>query len=149
MCAPIGKHTWSPRGAADAGLEAFNARDLETLAGLYRPDVVLVTPDAGELKGREQAAEYHRGFMQAFPDGTTEVVAKHDAGIVTIDEWIFRGTNSGPLSTASGEVLPPTGRRVSVRGVDIQTHGAGSVSAHHIYFDQVEFLTQLGLMPGF
>jgi uncharacterized protein (TIGR02246 family) len=149
MCAPIGKHTWSPREAADAGLEAFNARDLEALAALYRPDAVIVTPDAGELKGREQVAEYHRGFIQAFPDGTTEVVAKHDAGNITIDEWIFRGTNSGPLPAPSGEIVPPTGRRVSVRGVDVQTHGAGGVSAHHIYFDQIEFLTQLGLMPEF
>lgn len=148
MCAPIGKFTSSPREAADAGLEAFNAHDLEALAALYRPDAVIVTPDAGELKGREQAAEYNRGFMQAFPDGTTEVVAKHDAGSITIDEWVFRGTNSGPLRAPSGEIIPPTGRRVSVRGVDVQTHGAGGVSAHHIYFDQVEFLTQLGLMPA-
>jgi hypothetical protein len=53
----------------------------------------------------------------------------------------------GPLATPTGETLPPTGRRVSVRGVDVQTHLGGGVARHHIYFDQVEFLAQLGLMP--
>lgn len=137
----------SPRATADAGLAAFNARDLAALAALYRPDAVLVTPDAGESKGREQAAEYQRAFMHAFPDGRAEVVAKYDAGNTTIDEWIFRGTNSGHLQTATGETIPPTGRRVAVRGIDVQTHVAGGVATHHVYFDQLEFLTQLGLMP--
>lgn len=143
----MGSPERTPRETADAGSNAFNAHDLKALAALYRPDAVLVTPDAGELKGREQAAEYQRGFMQAFPDGRAEVVAKHDAGDVTIDQWIFSGTNSGPLATPTGEVIQPTGRRVSVRGIDVQTHVGGGVATHHIYFDQVEFLTQLGLMP--
>ena len=148
MCAPIGATPKpSPREKADAGLAAFNAHDLSALAALYRPDVVLVTPDAGELKGREQAAEYQRGFIQGFPDGKAEVFAKHDSGDTTIDEWVFHGTNTGALPLPDGATLPPTGRRVSVRGIDVITHKRDGVASHRMYFDQVELLTQLGLMP--
>ena len=53
----------TPRETAHVAIAAWNARDLGKLAGLYRPDVVLVNPDAGELKGREQAIERDRVFI--------------------------------------------------------------------------------------
>ena len=147
MC-PIGAApSPTPREQADTGFAAFNAHDVSALAAFYRPDVVLVTPDAGELKGREQAVEYQRGFIQGFPDGKAEVVAKHDSGDTTIDEWVFHGTHTGALPLPTGETLPPTGRRVAVRGIDVMTHTRGGVASHRMYFDQVELLTQLGLMP--
>lgn len=147
MCTPIGVTPKpSPRERAEASTNAFNAHDLETVAGFYLPDVVLVAPDA-ELKGREEVSEYFRAFLDAFPDGQVEVTARHDAGDSTIDEWIFHGTHTGPLPTPSGATVPPTGRRVSVRGVDLQTHRNGGVARHHTYFDQFQLLGQLGLMP--
>jgi uncharacterized protein (TIGR02246 family) len=109
----------TPRELTDAITTAYNAHQLSRLAEFFRPDIVLVAPDAGELKGREQVAEYHRAFLQAFPDATVEVVAKHDSGDTTIDEWIVQATHTGPLSLPGGETIPATGRRVSVRGVDV------------------------------
>jgi uncharacterized protein (TIGR02246 family) len=147
MCARIGSTPRpSPRERADSSTAAYNAGDLTLLAGFYLPEALFVAPDA-ELKGREQVAEYFRAFLEAFPDGYAEVVSRHDAGATTIDEWVFHGTHTGPLPTPTGETIPPTGARVSVRGVDIQTHRNGGVARHHTYFDQVQFLTQLGLMP--
>jgi hypothetical protein len=137
----------TPRELTDAITAAYNAHQLSTVVGFFRPDIVLITPDAGELRGREQAAEYHRAFLQAFPDATVEVVAKHDAGDTTIDEWIFRGTHTGPLTQPSGETIPATGRRVSVRGVDVVSYAGAAVATHHMYFDQAQLLTALGLMP--
>jgi uncharacterized protein (TIGR02246 family) len=137
----------APRETTDAFTAAYNAHDLSVATGLYRPDVVFVAPD-DELKGREQVGEYLRAFLEAFPDGMVEVLARHDSGDSTIDEWVFHGTHTGPLPTPTGETIPPTGARVSVRGVDIQTHESGGIAAHHTYFDQVQFLTQLGLLPG-
>jgi hypothetical protein len=51
------------------------------------------------------------------------------------------------LLVPSGEAIPATGKRVSVRGVDVVSYSGGAVARHHMYFDQVQFLTALGLMP--
>jgi len=150
MCTPhatVATAKPTPRQTADAATAAFNAHDVSAVAALYHPDVVLVTPDAGELKGREQAAEYQRAFMQGFPDGKVETVAMHDAGNTTIDEWVFHGTNTGALPLPSGETLPATRKRISLRGIDVAVHKGSAIAAHRVYFDQVELLTQLGLMP--
>jgi ketosteroid isomerase-like protein len=138
----------SPRAVTDAFTAAYNAHQVTRAAEYYRPDVVLSTPDAGELMGREQAAEYLRASLEAFPDARVEVLVKHDSGDTTIDEWTFHGTHTGPLPLPSGETLPATGRRVSVRGVDVVTHAGGGIASHRMYFDQVQFPSALGLVPA-
>ena len=138
----------SPRETADAFTAALNAADFDKAAAFYAPDVVFVAPDAGELTGREQAGEHHRAFFQAFEGATVEIVGAHDAGNVTIDEWVFRGTHTAPLATPTGEEVPPTGRSIELHGADVQVHRDGAVTHHRLYFDQVELLRGLGLMPG-
>jgi ketosteroid isomerase-like protein len=133
---------------ARAAIAAWNAHDLSRVAQFYRPDIVMVSADAGELKGREQASERDRVFMEAFPDGEMEISASYDSGDTAIVEWLFHGTNTGPLQLPSGEGLSATGKRVSVRGADVVTFEGGAAVKLHSYYDQVELLTQLGLMPG-
>ena len=134
---------------ADALGEAYDAHDAEVFVAGMRPDVEFIVPDAGALKGREQVKQYVQGFFDAFPDATLESVAKYEDGHTTIDEWIFRGTHTGPLALPDGETLPPTQKRVSVPGIDIETwDDDGMMIGDRAYFDQLEFLTQLGLMPA-
>lgn len=135
------------RETVHAAIAAFNAHDLAKVAGFYRPDCVLVTPDSGELKGRDQAAEWERAFMEAFPDAKMDIATSYDSGDTVTIEWVFHGTNTGPLPLPSGEKLSATGKRVTVRGVDIVTVQGGAVAQLHSYYDQVELMTQLGLMP--
>ena len=133
---------------ADGFGDAYNAHDLEMIRGFLRSDVVLVAPDAGELKGPDQFLGYMKGFFDAFPDAKLEPVAGYDAGHTTIDEWIFRGTHTGPLTLPNGDSIAPTGKRVSVPGIDIETwDDDGFLIGDRAYFDQLEFLTQLGLVP--
>jgi ketosteroid isomerase-like protein len=138
----------TPRETARAAIAAWNARDLAKLAVFYRPDIVLVNPDAGELKGREQAIERDRVFMEAFPNAEMEIAASYESGDMAILEWVFAGTNTGPLPLPSGETFPATGKRVSVRGADVARVQGGALVSVHSYYDQVELMTQLGLMPG-
>jgi hypothetical protein len=72
---------------------------------------------------------------------------KHDAGNVAIDEGYLVGTHTGPLPTPSGETIPATGKQINVRSCDVATVEAGVVTQHRFYFDQMEFLGQLGLLP--
>jgi steroid delta-isomerase-like uncharacterized protein len=133
---------------ARAAVAAWNAHDPSRLATFYRPDVTVVSPDGGEQRGSDEAARRDQAFMAAFPDATQEIQAGYEDGETAIIEWVFSGTNSGPLPLPGGATLPATGKRVSVRGADFVTVADGAVASLRTYYDQVELLTQLGLMPG-
>jgi steroid delta-isomerase-like uncharacterized protein len=132
---------------ARAAITAWNANDFSRLAQFYRPDITLVTPDGGEQRGSEQAGQRDEAFKLAFPDATMEIQGGYEAADTAIVEWVFTGTNTGPLPLPGGATLPATGKRVAVRGADFVTVVDGAVASLRSYYDQVELLTQLGLMP--
>lgn len=114
----------------------------------YADGAIAVTPDAGELRGPDAITGWMRQFTEALPDARWESLHKHEAGDTAIDEGYVVGTNTGPLSTPTGETLPATGKGVRVRGCDIATVENGRITSHRFYYDQMEFLGQLGLAEG-
>lgn len=135
------------RQTIDRMTECMMTKDLETLATVYAPDAVITTPDQGEIAGREQIVAYLKTFTDAFPDLRWEPLAQHESGNTSIDEGYVVGTNTGPLVTPDGQTLPPTGREVRLRSVDIATVEDGVIVRHNFYFDQMEVLGQLGQLP--
>lgn len=81
------------------------------------------------------------GFRTAFPDAHIEIedmVAKDDK-VVT---WaVFTGTHTGPL----GEI-PPTGRHVQVKDVDLWRLETGKIVEARAHFDQLGVMQQLGVL---
>ena len=138
-------------GAARETIDRMTAamvnHDVAALAAAYAEDAVAVTPDEGELKGRDQIVRYLGGFLSAIPDFTWEPLAEHESGDTSIDEGWVVGTNTGPLPLPDGSIMPATGRAVRVRSCDIATVAGGVIVRHHFYYDQMELLTQLGLAP--
>jgi hypothetical protein len=61
-------------------------------------------------------------------------------------EGSFVGTFTETLDGPTGPV-PPTGRAFRVEFADFFQIRDGGVVAHRVYYDQVDFLGQLGLMP--
>jgi ketosteroid isomerase-like protein len=120
------------------------SQDFETLASLYAPDAVITDPIAGEVAGG--IVEYFRSFTDAFPDIAYHSEASHESGNVAIDEGFVTGTNTGPIALPTGD-LPPTGKSVRVRTCDVVTVENGLAVRHNFYYDQMELLSQLGLVP--
>jgi ketosteroid isomerase-like protein len=135
------------RQVMDAVTEAVLRKDLEAAANLYAPDAVMVTPDQGEVRGREQIKVYLKELIDAFPDNSYELTYAHESGDTAIDEGYFVGTHTAPLPLPSGESIPPTGKQVRVRTCDVATVQNGVITSHRFYLDQMEFLGQLGLVP--
>lgn len=135
------------RTVMDRMTDAMLAHDFDTVASLYAEQAVAATPDMGEIQGRERIVQYLQSFTDAFPDARYEPIRGHEAGNVAIDEGYFVGTNSGPLPGPSGETLPATGKSMRLRTCDIATIDQGVITSHHFYYDQMEFLSQLGLLP--
>jgi len=47
----------------------------------------------------------------------------------------------------SGESVPATGKQIRIRECDVVLVEGGQITQHRFYFDQLEFLDQLGLLP--
>jgi ketosteroid isomerase-like protein len=135
------------REVMDRLTTAVTARDKETQAACYAADAVAVTPEEGELVGPEAISNYLSQFGESFPDISYEYAQKYEDGNVAIDEGFVVGTNTGPLPLPSGESLPATGKSIRVRSSDIVHVEGGLITRHEFYFDQMEFLGQLGLLP--
>ncbi|MFE9767957.1 ester cyclase [Streptomyces sp. NPDC005808] len=121
--------------------------DLKAVGELFAADAVAVTPDAGEVHGRDNIVDYWRQMTDAVTDASYESVYAAEAGDTAIDEGFYTGTNTGPLPLPSGETLPATGKSVRIRGCDIATVEDGRIVSYRLYFDQMDFLGQLGLLP--
>ncbi|MFF7545537.1 ester cyclase [Streptomyces canus] len=121
--------------------------DLKVIAELYAEDAVARTPDEGEIHGRDNIVAYWRQMTEAVPDATFESLHAYEAGDTAIDEGVFSGRNTGPIQLPTGETLPATQKEVRIRGVDIATVKDGRIVDYRLYFDEMEFLGQLGLLP--
>jgi ketosteroid isomerase-like protein len=143
--APKGVPMGQPRETMDRLNEALTSNDVEALRSIYADDAEAVTPDQGRITGREAIVAYLTGFASAFPDGSLEFLQKHETADTAIDEVYFIGTNSGPIETPDGQSIPATGRQVRVRECDVATVRDGVITSHRFYFDQMDFLSQLGL----
>lgn len=134
------------REVTDRLTAAMGSKDKEALARCYAADAVAYTPDKGELRGRDAITSHLFAYWEAMEDVRYEHTAKYEAGDVAINEGVVVGTNTGPLRMPSGETLPATGRTLRIRNCDVTTVKDGEITSHHFYFDQLEFLGQLGLM---
>jgi ketosteroid isomerase-like protein len=125
--------------------QAVVDNDLEAAKACYAEDAVVETPDEGTLRGREAIGDWLGRFATAFPDGTYELVAGHEADSTAIDEGFFVGTHTGPLTGPDGQEIPPTGKKIRLRACDCATVEDGVITSHRFYYDQMALLEQLGL----
>jgi predicted ester cyclase len=134
------------RDVMDRLTTAITTKDAETLKACYAAGAATQTPDQGTITGRDAVCNYFLEFFEAFPDVNYESVEKNEAGNVAFDEGFIAGTHTGPMRLPSGETVPATGKHIRVRSCDIATVESGEITSHRIYFDQMEFMAQLGLM---
>ncbi|AZQ36576.1 SgcJ/EcaC family oxidoreductase [Streptomyces cyaneochromogenes] len=136
------------REVMDRLTAAVTTADSKTIAELYAQDAVAVTPDGGELHGRDDIATYWRQMTEAIPEGSYESVHSYEVGNTAIDEGFFSGRNTGPIQLPTGETLAPTQKEIRIRGVDFATvDDSGHIVDYRLYFDEMDFLGQLGLLP--
>jgi hypothetical protein len=83
--------------------------------------------DADPWAARDQAAPHRRAAAAA--------------------EGTLTGTQDGVLRTPNGDVAP-TGRPVELRWAAVYVIDGDTLKSEHLFFDQMDFLGQLGLVPG-
>ncbi len=126
---------------------AVNAHDLNPIGDMYAEDAELVWPGLGPTKGRNAIVGFYATLFGAFPDVHVTIKRIIEEGSAVAIEYTSEGTHSGPLPMPDGE-LPPTNRRMRIGASSIGTADRdGLIKTQREYFDQVEVLAQLGLMP--
>jgi ketosteroid isomerase-like protein len=133
------------REVMDRVTAAMEHNDLEAARALYASDAVAETPDEGTLRGADAIAGWLVKFAEAFPDAKWEQTNGFEIGDTAVDEGYFTGTNTGPLPMPDGQSVPATGKAIRLRACDLATVKDGAITSHRFYFDQVDFLGQLGL----
>jgi steroid delta-isomerase-like uncharacterized protein len=122
--------------------EGLNRGNESVIDELIAPNYVSGEGDVSAA-GPEGFKAIAAGFRTAFPDARLtiqEIIAEGDK-VVT---WaVFTGTHNGPL-----EGIPPTGKQVRVKDVDLWRVENGKVVETLTHFDQLGMLQQLGVLGG-
>ena len=127
--------------------EAWNERDFDAMAMLLADDgeIVVVGSDR-RFVGADGVREFPHTWADAFPDGRVEVTNVIDGGDQVVVEYTGRGSHTGTLVSAAGEI-PPTGRSVELKLCDVVEFRDGKATRIRSYFDSASLMAQLGLMP--
>ena len=134
------------RQLLDRYVERYNAGDLDGVMDLYAEDAVQIMPD-GTYEGWSTVRERLAQELDGFTDLNHTVRSFVEQGDSFADEWTFVGTHTGPLTLPDGTVLPSTGKRVEVRGMEVVRVGPdGKIVLNTLYYDNLAVAVQLGLV---
>lgn len=134
------------RNLLERYVERYNAGDLDTVMGLYAEDAVQAMHD-GAFAGRSAIRERLARDLTACPDATYTVGSFVEQGDSFADEWTFAGTHTGPFLLPDGTQIPPTGKRVEIKGMELVQVRDGKIIIDNLYYDSMAILAQFGLLP--
>ncbi len=133
---------------AEKFFQAINDHDLSQNSDHYAPDYLYEAPGVPGQFNQEQSQAYTQGFLDAFPDLHFEIKHKIAQGDYVVINWRATGIHTGPLTTPTGNQLPPTGKKAVVPGSTTYEFKGGKAVRSWVHWDMVTLLAQLGLMPG-
>ena len=134
-----------PETLARQNLALTDEKDWSTREGVFTDDCEFVTPN-GTLRGPAATTAYSRPYMDAFTVTSHRVdVVVSTADAVAV-EGVWTGTHTAPLATPAGDI-PATGRTVELPFAMTVRVDGDRIRSTHLYYDQLGFLAQLGLVP--
>jgi steroid delta-isomerase-like uncharacterized protein len=130
--------------------DAIGKHDLEAHAKLYASDAVAYDPMYPQpLRGRDAIRKDTATFLRGFPDMRFETLTVIEKDERTGSAEIrLSGTHTGPLESPTGEEIPPTKKRVDLKGAAFfRLNERGEIVEERRYYDVGTMLRQLGLVP--
>jgi predicted ester cyclase len=126
--------------------KAFLDKDEAGIRAAAAPGIVFTMPGMATT-GVDAYIEMARVWWNAFPDFSIEEIGVYADGNVVVEEGVFHGTHTGPMPAPTGELIPPTGRRIEVPYVDVFVIEGDRVTEDRLVLDRLTMLEQLGLVP--
>jgi predicted ester cyclase len=135
------------KDTTDKFLTAFNAHDESALNALHAEDIKFNAPGGFKATNAKDASAYAMTWLKAFPDGKMTVRTEITSGPWVVQEILMEGTHTAPLESPTGTIAP-TFKKVKGYGVQLLRVENGKVAEARIYFDQLDQMQQLGLIPA-
>ena len=123
--------------------EVFSQGDLELVDELVSPDLVNHSVPPGLPPGIEGFRQQASMIRDGLPDLRTNVDDMIAEGDQVVTRWTGTGTHQGEMMGVA-----PTGNTIVVSGIGIHRIANGKVVEHRDVFDQLDFMQQLGAIPG-
>ena len=118
----------------------INEGRVNILDTAYAENAVLHT--VPETKGKANCIAYYANYVTGFSNRKFIVKETFAQGNKLVKYWQFKGKHTG---TFFG--IPATNKDVDVIGCTIATIVNGKITEEQDFFDNLEFLQQLGIMP--
>jgi len=126
-----------------AMIEAWNTHDLPHLLTFYTTDYEAAdVSQAAPIRGREEVERVIRAMFEAFPDLNLSCDVPIVQGDRVAVAWAMSGTHYGKVMH-----IPPTRRRVQVRGISMLTLVDGQIARALHVWDVAGLLRAIGLLP--
>jgi heme-degrading monooxygenase HmoA/predicted ester cyclase len=133
------------RSFIERSIELWNTRDREGWLATFDLDrLEMRAPGGMRLAGRDAAETFWAMWNEAFPDNRLETTAIHADDRGGVYEGRGIGTHTGTLRGPAGEIAA-TGRAADLPFTGIYEFDQGKITSYHLYFDQAELMSQLGL----
>jgi steroid delta-isomerase-like uncharacterized protein len=124
--------------------DLINARDIDGFGRQLADDFAEREDLPGFPPTKTGVVQYFRSLIEAFPDlhmAPEDVIASGDKAVARV---LATGTHKGPFVG-----IPPTGKRVTVKLIDIIRFGDdGRAREHWGVIDQFGMMQQLGAIPA-
>lgn len=129
---------------------ALAAGDNERMHAFHSEDFALdfVHRDAFESGSIsvEETRAFWPSWFASFPEMDYQVTRTIAAEEVVVTQWVFRGTNTGPLTPPVFEDRrEPTGRTIRFRGVSVYDVRDGLIQRETMYMDLATLMVELGV----
>ena len=134
------------KDTTDRFVAAFNAHDEKALDALHAENIKFNAPGGFKATNAKDATAFAMTWLKAFPDGKMKVRSEITSGPWVVQEVLMEGTHTAPLESPTGTVKP-TYKKVAGYGVQLLRVDNGKIAEARIYFDQLDQMQQLGLIP--
>jgi len=131
-----------------AAYDDWNNKDKTSFLSYFTESSEITTSGGLVLRGLAGAEMFWDGWQIPFPDNHLTIRALFGSGEQVAVEGIFGGTHTGPLLAPDGSEIPATGKHVSAPYADFFMVHDDKIAINHLYYDQLELLIQLSLMPA-
>lgn len=126
-------HTWD---------EIINHRNLAMFNDSnFTVNVVMhANPD---IIGIDSAKAYYSNYLTGFSNITFTIIDVFGQNDKLVKHWNFKGRHTGVFFG-----IPATGKEVNIDGVTLVRMENGKIAEERDFFDNYDFMKQLGLIPG-